>query len=136
MILRSSLALVLGLALASTITAATVFLGVQSTADAHQGAAACADHYYGGVNRGVACNRYTGSTHNTNWVDGCDRDADGWRVRAWGKVISLPEISTDWDPNGNQDGCANMLLSAGYLERQKICVEVAGCGAYTYHGYP
>jgi hypothetical protein len=134
MFLRSLPASVVVLVL-SAVTGITAVI-VQPPANAHQGSSACAERNYSGVLRGVACNRYTSGDHNSNWVDGCDREADGWRVRAWGKVISLPEVSGDWDPNGTQSGCANMLLSAGHLERQKICVEVAGCGSYTNHGYP
>lgn len=63
--------------------------------------------YYGGVNRGTACNRYSGSgNHYANWVDGCDREVDGWKVRAWAR-ITIGEYAGDWDPNGGDSGCAN-----------------------------
>jgi len=105
-------------------------------ATAHYGSGACTSKYHDGINRGVACNRYAGfGNHYANWIDGCDRHSDGWRVRAWGNVVGAPAIPGDWDPNGNNEGCANDQLW-GHLENHRICVEVAGCSGWQPHGWP
>jgi hypothetical protein len=113
-------------------------LGAQivAVAEAHQGAEACEPKYYGGVNRGTACNRYSGSgNHHANWVDGCDRAVDGWKVRAWAR-ITVGEYPGDWDPNGGDPGCANDQYHGFHLQAHRICVEVIGCSAWREHGLP
>jgi hypothetical protein len=105
---------------------------------AHQGAEACQPLYYGGPNRGTACNRYTGyGNHWENYIDGCDREADGWKVRAWADLNDpINHVPGEWDPNGANSGCANDRLYGARLEGHRICVEVAGCSAWRPHGYP
>jgi len=113
-------------------------LQLSEPALAHQGLAGCIAKPYGGVDRGVACNRYSGyGDHWANWVDGCDRESDGWRVRAWADLNSpIADIPGDWDPNGANAGCANNQMIGARLEGHRICVEVAGCSGWRAHGYP
>ena len=124
---------------------AKVFLFVRPStinggpAEAHQGAAACQAQAYGGVNRGTACNRYdVYGDHWANWVDGCDRDSDGLKVRAWANLNDpINEMPGEWDPNGANSGCANDHLTGARLEDHRICVEQpVGCSAWRPHGYP
>jgi hypothetical protein len=103
-------------------------LGQAQPAQAHNICVALGD-------RGVACNRLTRSDHTRSWIDGCDRRADGYRVRAW---YSLSVVGGDyagsWDPNGANAGCANDLTSPNFnFYRQRICVEVVGCSGWGYH---
>jgi hypothetical protein len=112
---------------------------VPTLANAHQGSEACQPKYYGGVNRGTACNRYSGyGNHWENWVDGCDRESDGLRVRAWADLNSpIADVPGDWDPNGANSGCANDLMAGARLEGHRICVEQpVGCSDWRPHGYP
>ena len=109
------------------------------TADAHQGAAACQAQAYGGVNRGTACNRYdVYGDHWANWVDGCDRESDALKVRAWANLNDpINEVPGSWDPNGADSGCANNHFTGARLEDHRICVEQpVGCSAWRPHGFP
>jgi hypothetical protein len=65
-------------------------------------------------------------------LDGCDRNADGLRVRAWWSDAFGDHIG-DWDPNGAASGCAhNDLIYTMF--RHRICVEQpVGCSAWVYH---
>jgi hypothetical protein len=128
--------------LSFTLLIAAVLCGYLSPAElvgpaaAHQGADACEPLYYGGVNRGTGCNRYSGSgNHHSNWVDGCDREAEGWRVRAWAR-ITVGDYHGEWDPNGANSGCAHDQYSGFFLQGHRICVEVAGCSGWRLHGSP
>jgi hypothetical protein len=111
--------------------------GVPLSAQAHQD---CVARYYLGISRGVACNRYPagGGNHYQNWVDGCDRDADGLKVRAWATLVEVSgDLIGDWDPNGANPGCANDQYIVAHLARQRICVEQpVGCSDWLNHGYP
>ena len=135
-ILRPVLTCVLpvGLALAPSLLPANL-----RSAQAHQGATACQAQPYGAVNRGTACNRYdVYRDHWANWVDGCDRESDGLRVRAWGNLNDpINEVPGSWDPNGADSGCGNNHFTGARLEDHRICVEQpVGCSVWRPHAYP
>lgn len=96
----------------------------------------CINKFAGGTSRGVACNRAPSSTrHTDNYVDGCDRSPDGYRVRAWQsyKGVSGGAYPGNYDPNGADPGCANEFTNGFALDADRICIEVVGCSGYLLH---
>jgi hypothetical protein len=76
----------------------------------------------------VACVR------NDHWIDVCDRDRDGHRVRAWyfhqGRPFHEPNI-TGWDENGARRGCHREGSTWGLnITRFRVCVEHEGCSRW------
>lgn len=121
--------------LVAAVFAAAVFLSMHASvpAEAHQD---CRAGVHNGTERGIACNRYSGSgNHWANWVDACDHSADGYRMRAWASIAS-GEFPGGWDPNGANSGCANDQWTGSYLYAQRPCFEVIGCAYFLNHGTP
>jgi hypothetical protein len=68
------------------------------------------------------------------WVDACDRESDGNRVRARIDGSGLSgETPGNWDPNGANPGCANDISAGLGLYYHKICEENVGCSDPRYH---
>jgi len=88
------------------------------------------------VNQGndTACTRYmNGDTHF--WLDACDREADGHKVRAWADASTFTgPRHGNWDENGADPGCQNDVLAVGSaLWWHMVCEEVEGCSAHREH---
>jgi hypothetical protein len=98
--------------------------GVESVAQAHE---ACVNH-----GDDTACTRFTnGDSHF--WLDACDRESDGHRVRAWADAATFSgQRPGNWDPNGANSGCANDVLAVGSA-LWWVCEEVDGCSAHRNH---
>jgi len=97
---------------------------VPPAAVAHDTPDNCVGVHYSSILRGVAC------THGGHqYLDGCDRYADGLKARAW-EWIGYPfdPVPGSWDPNGANSGCANDPTIAVV---HRICVEhPVGCSGW------
>jgi hypothetical protein len=97
--------------------------------NAHDSPDNCVGVYYGNypntTQRGVAC------THqNHDWLDGCDRRADGLSARAWQYTPFGDAFPGSWDDNGANPGCANNYVG-GFINSHRICVEQpVGCSGW------
>jgi hypothetical protein len=115
-------------ALAVVLTLVLVLPGPQR-AQAHDTPYNCVGVYYGNYPnttlRGVACTEY-----NHHMLDGCDREPDGLRARAWWWLYGVQQSPGSWDPNGANSGCAHDTYSFE-IDAHLICVEQpVGCSGW------
>lgn len=119
--------ILIALSLAAVLTVAALLPSVLPS-KAHSTPDNCIGKSYNGATRGVAC------THQGHdYLDGCDRHADGLAVRAW---VSPPYPHDpwpgSWDPNGAQSGCASDY-TASFINYHRICIEQpVGCSGWKY----
>jgi hypothetical protein len=70
------------------------------------------------------------SPENHDWLDGCDRRADGLSARAWQHTPLGDSFPGSWDDNGANPGCANNYVG-GFINSHRICVEQpVGCSGW------
>jgi hypothetical protein len=82
-----------------------------------------------------ACNHGTGhpDAHTAHYVDGCDGEVDGHRVRTHFNLSNVSgTLNGRWAPS---QGCIHDFQSSyfGHLVRQRICEEVVGCSDWLWH---
>jgi len=114
-------------------TAAVCLVGLALSAPSAEAHEVCAFH---GDDK--ACNHGTGypSPHQGHYVDACDGESDGNRVRAhWNLDYVTGTIIGGWDPDGAGGLCRHDYNhpNFGALWRHRICEEVVGCSGWLQH---
>ncbi len=101
-------------------------LAPAAPAQAHE---ICATH-----GNDVGCSR-NGQGINHYWLDGCDHEPDGNRVRTNWKWVGNDTLYTgQWDENGADPGCANDPVGYfGSIAWHRACEENISCGNLINH---
>jgi hypothetical protein len=103
--------------------------GLAVPASAHE---ACVNH-----GDDTTCTRDEGSGSGVvyhYWLDACDREPDGNKVRANFKFMHNDNLLTGaWDSNGASPGCANDIIYFGNIAWHRTCEENVSCGDIRCH---
>lgn len=99
--------------------------GLAGPASAHN---ACVSH-----GEDMSCTRNSGNQDHF-WLDACDREPDGNRVRTNFKFVSNNTLYTgQWDENGADPGCENDIISFASIAWHRTCEENVSCGDIRCH---
>jgi hypothetical protein len=70
------------------------------------------------------------------WLDACDREPDGNKVRTNFKFVARDALFTgNWDENGADPGCQNDIVYFEPLAWHRTCEENVSCGGIRCHNY-
>jgi len=89
------------------------------------------------VNHGedTSCTRAAG-TNPHYWLDACDRELDGNRVRTNFKFVGNDNLLTgNWDETGADPGCQNDLIYFSSIAWHRTCEENVSCGEIRCHNF-
>ena len=89
------------------------------------------------VNHGedTSCTRAAG-TNPHYWLDACDRELDGNRVRTNFKFVGNDNLFTgNWDETGADPGCENDLIYFSSIAWHRTCEENVSCGEIRCHNF-